>query len=357
MIIVCDVNTTWRYSPFAAMAKFTDVLAFAPGDPATVLQRVTHSKTKLSVLKVLLPPGWASRTAALGQRLLWHRMHKHATASGKRIDCVVMTSPHYLTLLKLLPPDVNKVYYASDDYRSYSGWSNMVALEAEMVRRVDHSFFISEGLARRARDEYGVFAERISISMNATEARFFPTSEEKLPIDPPCGSLPRPIAGVVGGINERLDFSVLLACANLPEMGTLLLIGPLPEKRSARLQSLLAHPKCRNVGTQPHDTLHRWFKCLDVGLIPYAQSELNRFCSPMRLFDHLASGVWLVATTVCEQVHQFKEHVLVCDTPESFVESVRSRFQAPRKAERVSGITWDDRADRMLMMFREISNA
>lgn len=354
MIAVCDVNAIWRHRPFSAMAELTDVLAFAPGDLRAVRQRSACPETALPVVEVLLPPGWASKTAVLGQRLLWRRMRAEAKRYGKLIDCVVVTSPHYLTLLRLLPPNIKTIYYASDDYRSYSGWKNMAQLEAEMVRRVNHSFFISEGLARRAVGEYGVAAEKVSVSMNATEPRFFPTPEALLPVVPPCGSLPRPIAGVVGGINDRLDFDLLLACADLSDLGTLLLVGPLPKARSVSLQRLLMHPKCRSVGAQPHDTLHRWFQCLDVGLIPYAKNKLNLFCSPMRLFDHLASGAWIVATDACAQVKVFDRRVLVCDSTRLFLDKVCHCIEISRPAEHVCDITWGDRATQMLYKLGEM---
>jgi len=348
MIAVCDVNTIWRHRPFSAMAELADVLAFAPGDSAAMRRRAAYPESALPVVDVVLPPGWASKTAELGQRLLWHRMRSEAKRCGNSIDCVALTSPHYLTLLKLLPPDIKTVYYASDDYRSYIGWNKMAELEAEMVRRVNHSFFISEGLAQRTLDEYGVPADKVSVSMNATEPRFFPLTGEQLPLAPPCGPLPRPIAGVVGGINDRLDFDLLLACVELPDLGTLLLVGPLPEVRQGSLQRLLAHPKCRIVGAQQHENLHCWFKSLDVGLIPYIHSEMNYFCSPMRLFDHLATGLPIVATDACNQVNQFADYLAICDSTESFIVALQRQLHIPVQPRTICELLWKNRAERML---------
>lgn len=78
MIAVCDVNTIWRHRPFSAMAELTEVLAFTPGDYRAVRRRVAHPETALPVVDVRLPPGWASKTAALGQRLLWRMPARRA---------------------------------------------------------------------------------------------------------------------------------------------------------------------------------------------------------------------------------------------------------------------------------------
>lgn len=348
MIVVCDINEIWRKNPFAALADQVDVLGVAPADWMVARRReFPVSDGRLIVLPVSLPPSWASRTSWFGQRLLRKRILKKCMERGQEIDCLVVTSPHYLPLLKLVPENVKTIYYASDDYRSYEGWGAVADKEQQLVEHVDHAFFISEGLKVRAEVEYGVDPARLSVSMNATELRFFPV-DALHPCPVPTGDLRRPIAGVIGGIGDRLDFELMCRCADLDELGTLLLVGPLPEEPSAELQALLAHPKCVAVGAQPHAEIHRWFQCLDVGLIPYVKTEFNRLCSPMRLFDHLASGARVVATDACEQVTVFNDRVAACSFPEEFVCAVRNALVATRPEGRVEGITWEDRVDQML---------
>ena len=361
MIVVCDVNTIWRHRPFAAMASLTDVMAVAPCDWLAACRRAPTTKAgPLSVIDVVLPLGWATKTAWLSQWILWRRIRSAARNRKQKIDCVVVTSPHYLPLLTRLPKNVKTVYYASDDFRSYHGWKKMAELEGAIVRRVDHSFFVSQGLQQRACREYGVAEAKVSVSMNGTEDRFFPAEEEPLPVTPPASALERPVAGVVGGINDRLDFGLLQSCADLPGLGTLLLVGPLPEDRSPELATLLEHPKCVAVGEQPHHSIDRWFKCLDVGLIPYAESDLNTFCSPMRLFDHLASNRPVVATSACEQVRLFDQMIRVCERS-FFVERLNSllvdganNFEPQERITGSAQLSWGSRAKQMLCVINDL---
>ncbi|MDF7799404.1 glycosyltransferase [Pontiellaceae bacterium B1224] len=346
MIAVCDVNEIWRRKPFSALAERVDVLGVMPADWLAIRRRVCpEAEGKLQILSVALPLGWASRTALVGQRLLWRKMEAEARKKGKRIECVIATSPHYATLLRLLPTHVAKIYYASDDYRSYNRWGNMARLEGQIVEIADHSVFVSAALAARAISEYGVDVAKVSVSMNGTEQRFYPTPGERLPLPPPIGSLPRPIVGVVGGINDRLDFELLKACSEIQPLGTLLLVGPLPDPLPNALAKLLENPKCIAVGAQPHDRIHEWFKCLDIGIIPYAMSVFNRYCSPMRLFDHLATGLPLVCTDACDQVHAFHKNLNVCSTPQEFLEMIDKILRSNRaKVQPLNGIGWDSRA-------------
>ena len=356
MIVVCDINEVWRKKPFAALAERTDVLGVSPADWFVARRRgkLPPAEGAMEILPVVLPPSWASRMAWLGQRMLWHRIERRCKALGQTIDALFVTSPHYLPMLGMVPPGLKTFYYASDDYRSYEGWGAVATLEKQMVKRVDHSFFVSEGLMSRALKEYGVDSAKMSVSMNATEDRFFP-KEGTFPAPVPTGELKRPIAGVVGGINDRLDFKILQHCADLPELGTLLLVGPVPDEPSAELKRLLDHPKCVAVGRQSHETIHQWFQCLDLGLIPYVKTEFNRMCSPMRLFDHLASGVPLVATDACDQAKAFAGHVSVCSDPDTFTAAVRAGFEMP--ATKVGGIIWGDRATGLLNVIEEVNRA
>ncbi len=349
MILVFDINTIWREMPFRALSNRVAVVGVRPRDRRT--PAVPGKSGELKECPVVLPPGWATVTAGISQRLLWKKALRFAgRAEPEAVSAVIVTSPHYHALLDQVSERIKTFYYASDDYRSYEKWNNMALLEKRMVQRVNHSFFISRALQERAVREYGVSEVQTSVSMNATEDRFFASGSGRS-CQPPLNGISRPIAGVIGGINERLDFGLLRRCADLPELGTLLLVGALPSWRSEQLRQLLQHPKCRCVGTQPHETIHQWFQCLDVGLIPYVRSDFNRFCSPMRLFDHLASGVPLVATDACRQVSGFSANIAVCAEEPGFVQAVaahlhHSGFSDPDP--QALGIRWSDRAESLL---------
>ncbi|MDH3981793.1 MAG: glycosyltransferase [Kiritimatiellaceae bacterium] len=351
MIVVCDINEVWRRKPFAALAEQTDVLGVSPADWLVARRRGFQSSDGvLEVLPIALPPGWGSKTAGLGQRMMW----KKITGRCRSVEALVVTSPHYLPLLNLVPEDTKTIYYASDDYRSYEGWGNMAELEKRIVERADHSFFISDALAERVRAEYAIDSARISVSMNATEKRFFPEVEESLPLDPPSGTFVRPIVGVVGGINDRLDFELLQACTECPELGTLLLVGSLPNEPSVALQKLLGHPKTVSVGAQPHEEIHQWFQGLDVGLIPYRKTEFNHFCSPMRLFDHLATGLPLVVTDACDQVREFADYAVCCSDHETFIDALKKQLSENTSVVRPEEkkLTWEARASALLSVIR-----
>ncbi len=306
---------------------------------------------------ITLPPGWASRFADWTARKLWATSNRVARTAGQSLSAMVVTSPHYLPLVVRARPHVPTFYYCSDDYSQYarSGGASILQREAAVAHIVTHSFFVSELLADRVIRQYGVPSERVSVSPNATDESFLePVSKEKV-----CAlmsrfpRLCRPLVGVVGDISDRLDFELLLACLDALQAVTLVLVGPVAKGVcDPGLALLRNHPRCVFVGLQPRTDLPTWMQMIDVALIPYRNTPLNRSCSPMRLFDHMASGRPIVATAACQQIATVAPYARVGRTKREVVAFVRDVVENPVSAREVQAQrqqakaeTWSLRAE------------
>lgn len=362
MIAVADINTLWRSKPFKALSSQVPILGLIPRDifgrnRGDVCSKELDISGQWTRLFVKVPPGWASRLARMTAPYLWACLQMRARKINKEIQGLVVTSPHYLELVQMVSPYVSTYYYCSDDYSQYQGWGGGSILEREalLTRLVKHSFFVSQPLADRAIHEYGIAPEHVSVSPNATDESFMRSVsneeiEELFRIYP---NLRRPLIGVIGAINDRLDFSLIHACGSLPEVGSLVMVGSVaPECRDEKLDELLNDPKFVFVGPQPHENLPIWMQALDVSLIPYRQSPLNWACSPMRLFDHLAAGKPIVASDVNPQIRDYSPSVNIGHDIESIVNHLKgilNRVFEPESDESQRHIasenTWAKRAE------------
>ena len=353
MLAVADVKTLWRRRPFEALAKYRSVVGFIPEDPVSFffgdpsVDRVGVAGT-LGLRRVLVPPGWASWSAWIGQRLLGR-----AIGSTRELRGIVVTTPHYLPLLEALGGALPEYYFCSDDYRSYQGWDRgvMAKNEKEIVLRASHSFFVSQRLLDRACDEYGVARDRASVVMNATDPEFLVEAapEELDGLRREFGIGSGPVAGVAGAVNSRLDFELLLYLVESGAVGALVFAGTVDGGlQDWAFERLRAHPLCVWTGTETRDRMRLWQQLFDVGLVPYRRVEFNQYCSPMRLFDHLAAGKPLVATSACSQITDFTEFVVVADEADAFTEAVRAAAETGRRSQQMvrfaAGHTWDARA-------------
>lgn len=339
MIAQFDVNTIWRRKLGQALRRRqADMLLIAPR--AVGAKNAGH---EAGDDVISLPPGWADRTAAIAMPMLRRRVQSLAARRGGQIDTAIFTSFHYLPIARSLRPHARIIYYCSDDYRSYAGWGGPAAIdrEAALCRLASLSIFVSEALRDRAVAEYGLDPATCIVSPNASEARF----SEMSPKPAELARLDGPIFGVVGVFNERIDYRFLERLAASPEVGSLALVGPvLPGADSTgAIESLRLNPKVHWFGARPHDEIHAWMAGIDIAVIPYAKSDFNHYCSPMRLWDHLAIGQPILATDACDQlVHH--PGAIVIRSGGDLDRSIRSAKTAAIGGRRPHLETWDDRA-------------
>jgi glycosyltransferase involved in cell wall biosynthesis len=337
VILAFGGTATWIRKPFEALAEHARVVAVTPKDPMVWLRtrgnknqahRVPVGNFKTSSL--LAPFGWASWSASAFQPALWRRALASNDLTERDVQAVFVASPHYFPLVRDVVERVPVYYYAVDSYRDYPGWNALAMAKAErdIVRTASRSFFVSEAMAMRAVEEYGVTPGKTAVSMNATSEEFLDAGRDSPSYDAVAAQLaqlPRPIVVIIGAVSYRLNFGLLTKCADSDHVGTLLFVGPdvgiaMEPDEALRLAALKRHPKCRFVGARPHAELPLWNFLSDIALVPYRRSDLNRFCSPMRLFDHLASGRPVVATDACHQVRRFEELVGIGSTDEEVLQ-------------------------------------
>ena len=339
-IVFVDANTIWHRRIAEALGKVRPTVSFLPRtDFRLRSDAIPRPDGEAVFATVGLPPGWGYRTAIPAAEILAARIR---TASQWLVDpVVVLPSPAYAVLARRIHGRYSLVYYGADDYRCYEGWMAAEERERAILRCASQSAFVSQTLAERAVAE-GYAPKRVLVSPNATEPRFSPAGAGPAP-----GALDgraRPVVGILGALSERLDIDFVRSVAALPAVGTLLIAGPLDPAIKAR-ESWLCDPKVLVTGRLPHDEMHVWAHAMDAALIPYAASELNHHCSPMRLWDHLATGAQVFALPTCEQI-------TCLDAPGVTVGSAQVLLKALSKAsyprvERPPQL-WRDRAEALV---------
>jgi hypothetical protein len=333
-IIFLDTNTIWHRKFAEALAGQTDLVAINPRAGALPKVNATTTET-MRVLDVVLPRGWATYTAMVGQRILARIVQKTAeTLTDEPI--IVLTSPAYAKLASLLKSRFKVVYYTADDYRSYTGWGgpSVVAKENALYQMASLSVFVSEALRKRAVLEAGINARQTLVSPNASETRFSDWNCER-----PLLLVDRdgPVVGILGGLSDRLNLDVLAQLVESKAVGTFLVAGPIASD-VLRRYPVFGSSKMAVAGRVIHEDMHRYANAMDVAVIPYAKQPLNFHCSPMRLYDHLATGLPIFALEGCNQIDQSEYPALTVVPSQSFVETIETmilnglgaRLKAPK---------------------------
>ena len=221
-----------------------------------------------------------------------------------------------------------RVYWWQDDPVGAANLWNvdatrLAAAEERLAAASDLVVAVNEGAAERLAGR-GLPAKYLP---NGCDAAFFADVENAAA--PADVDLPGPIAAFVGHINARTDLALLEAVA---DSGTsLLLIGPkTPSFEPERFERLVRRPNVRYVGSKPFDELPSYFQVIDVGLVPYGDSEFNRWSFPMKALECLSAGRPVVATSLPAMRWLNTPYMTLADTPETFAAAVLESVEGAR---------------------------
>lgn len=131
---------------------------------------------------------------------------------------------------------------------------------------------------------------------------------------------PRPVAGFVGVLDERLDVELVrdLAAA-LPDWDVQM-VGPVTKIDPALLPEA---PNLHYPGMKAYDELPAVMAGFDVALMPFAMNEATRSISPTKTLEYLAAGLPVVSTRVPDVVASWSTVVHLADTGAQFAEACR----------------------------------
>lgn len=247
------------------------------------------------------------------------------------------------------------IYHMVDEYTGYSGVSErwrpvMRHMEAQLARMADLVFVSSPTLleSKRSLNEHMLWVA------NAVDFDSFARAAVGRDASPPdLANLPSPIIGYVGAINEKVDLSLVVRVAQAFPAWSLVLVGPVrvsdPGNRVA-LEVLRGMPNVHFLGQKDVTLVPNYIAACDVCLLPYQMNEWTRHIDSLKLYEYLACGKPVVATSV-PAAQRFSDVVRVAASPTDFVAGVRdglrgdhAELQAKRRSVAAQN-TWERRID------------
>ncbi len=165
------------------------------------------------------------------------------------------------------------------------------------------------------------------------------------------GGSHRPVAGLLGQLNERLDVELL---DELSHWVDLEVVGPVTARdpeTAERLERFLGSdrvtwfgPLCASAAA---DRMNGW----TVGVTPYRDNAFNRSSFPLKTLEYLAAGLAVISTDLPASRWLGCEWVRIAASIDAFVDLVREEIGRPVRAEDIRarksaamGHTWRARA-------------
>lgn len=175
-----------------------------------------------------------------------------------------------------------------------------------------------------------------------------------LPSD--IASLPRPVFGYFGALDERIDYDLVIRLAEQFKEGSVVLVGPVLSPPGSPLPA-----NVHLLGARDYRELPEYLRGFQVTLLPFRQSDLVAHISPTKTPEYLAGGKTVVSSLVPDVQTDYGDVVQVAATPEEFLEACRRALESPLPPERLiaaarRALTWEQIADEVSARLHEALN-
>jgi len=181
--------------------------------------------------------------------------------------------------------------------------------------------------------------------------------ETSIPSD--VANLPKPIIGLMGAINDKVDVSLLEKLAQAHSDWSVVLVGPIFSSE-VPIQILERLSNLHMLGYRKPTELPGYLKAFDVALIAYVLDERTAAIDPLKLYEYLAAGKPVVATALPE-LSRFRRVVRVASGVGDFICQVEQALleedvagMVQQRLEAVKEHTWNQRVATMARLIEPL---
>ncbi len=265
-------------------------------------------------------------------------------------DPVLMTLlPETAPYAQALSP-LARIYYAVDDMSEFGGTDPQ---EKVRIRRMEESLLRGSDLALavspRLVDKLKHIQPRTFLLPSGADTDHYATGRiNRSAPHPLLSGVEQGCIGLFGYIDDRIDQELVKKIAGAHPRRTLALIGRM--KKGVDFSTLRSCPNVRFLGYQPYEELPRLLKHIDVCIVPYKINELTRACSPIKVYEYLASGRPVVSTPL-EGLYFCKDVIETATSHEEFLAKIDSALHNDSPENRKARLAvaaqngWDSRTD------------
>jgi glycosyltransferase involved in cell wall biosynthesis len=172
-------------------------------------------------------------------------------------------------------------------------------------------------------------------------AHFAKASSPETVVPSDIASLPQPIFGYFGVIDERIDYDLIAKLASACPNASVVMIGPVVKVDPATL------PQATNVhwlGRREYSELPSYVKAFATCLMPFALNEATEYINPTKTLEYMAARKPIVSTAIADVVRNFTPIVRVARSHEQFVAFAARAAKNPDLVLLGQGVKRADRA-------------
>lgn len=253
------------------------------------------------------------------------------------------------------------VYDCYDDYviseTSRIRSHDLKEREQEILKRATWVFVVSEELMR----EKAKISDNVYYLPNAVEYDHFSKSMQEK--DELGKKNDQPVLGFTGKITSRLDYRLLSKLASKYSNWNFVMIGPWENeanlKKDQAYRDFVTAPNVHMQGPKPYQELPYLMRLFDICILPYKTDDLfNINCSPLKLYEYLATGKPIVSTDL-PAIRNFDSLVDIAKDDEEFdlkvVKALEEQDRTLREQRQAAARenSWERRAKQVIVLLEE----
>jgi glycosyltransferase involved in cell wall biosynthesis len=276
--------------------------------PFERFQYVYKLNKRISILIVLF---WIKLAHPRKKIILWifHPMHYWILETAKKI------------FLK----NIVSIYDVVDHFSSGISKSNFANDDNKLLKSADLVTSISKSLAKHlsnVRKDIKIVPQgfRIESHKKSLKVRYLKRG--------------KPLIGFVGGINNRLDYRLLITLIRKNNQWDFVFWGPIQEnlvdnKTRKKIKTLLSLPNVIHGLSTNKKQIPSVIRQFDICMIPYDVSmEFNKYSYPMKIFEYFYEGKNVISTNIPELFY-YSRYILMSNSVQVWEKSIKKILSHP----------------------------
>lgn len=237
------------------------------------------------------------------------------------------------------------VFDVMDELTKFAGaHPELAGREEKLLARADLVFAGGRSLYEGKKDRH----PRVYFLASSVDTKHFAQARQEQAEPADQKDIPHPRLGFFGVLDERIDWPLLAAVADLKPDWQWIMVGPVSGKIEESVMP--RRPNIHYLGGKDYKDLPAYLSGWDVAMMPFARNDATRFISPTKTPEYLAAGRPVVSTSIFDVVRSYGEAGLcrIADTPEDFVaacEAALNEDAADRVARAdayLADMSWDN---------------
>lgn len=191
----------------------------------------------------------------------------------------------------------------------------LLGREEKLLQKADLVFAGGRSLYEGKKDRH----PNVYFLASSVDIAHFAKARQSPPEPADQKDIPHPRFGFFGVLDERIDWDLLAAAADLKPDWQWIMVGPVSGKIPESI--LPRRPNIHYPGGKDYAELPNYLAGWDVAIMPFAINDATRFISPTKTPEYLAGGKPVVSTPVLDVIRQYGNAGLahIAATPAQFV--------------------------------------